>query len=73
MKEAVRAVHPWIDLFIDRTFDRAANELCDEIKNFNPIGMVRQHHDDRVTIDQAKLQELKTRLIKFVDQMRAQS
>jgi flavin-dependent thymidylate synthase len=31
MKAAVREVHPWIDLFIDRTFDKAANELCSEI------------------------------------------
>lgn len=32
MKTAVREVHPWIDLFIERTFDKAANELCDKIK-----------------------------------------
>lgn len=31
MKQEVRLVHPWIDLFIDRTFERAAQDLDKEI------------------------------------------
>ena len=31
MKAAVLEVHPWVALFIDRTFDRAALDLDDEI------------------------------------------
>lgn len=37
MKESVRAVHPWIDLFIERTFDKAAKELCDELNSLPEI------------------------------------
>lgn len=60
MKACVREVHPWIDLFIDRTFDRAANELCDAIK--------------RWTSDlNGKPQQHTTEMIKLVDQMRGQS
>jgi thymidylate synthase ThyX len=31
MKTAVKEVHPWVSLFIDRTFDRAAADLDNEI------------------------------------------
>ncbi|MEE8263232.1 MAG: FAD-dependent thymidylate synthase [Gammaproteobacteria bacterium] len=31
MKECMIGVHPWVELFIDRTFDRAAQELDTEI------------------------------------------
>ncbi len=68
MKEAVRAVHPWIDLFIDRTFDRAANELCDELlKLSKPADEVGRKDDEQLS------KETATKLIKLVDQMRAQS
>lgn len=32
MKVAVREVHPWIDIFIDRTFEKAAKELDEQIR-----------------------------------------
>jgi thymidylate synthase (FAD) len=32
MAEAVREVHPWIDMFIERDFDKAADDLEDKIK-----------------------------------------
>jgi flavin-dependent thymidylate synthase len=73
MKEAVRAVHPWIDLFIDRTFDRAANELCAEIAAFDPYEMLGSTVGGSPAIDTDKLQAFKTRLIKLTDQMRGQS
>jgi thymidylate synthase (FAD) len=65
MKEAVREVHPWIDLFIERTFDKAANELCLEIKKM--ADAANAAGDAQMTSEQA------TRLIKLVDQMRGQS
>lgn len=70
MKEAVTEVHPWISMFIDRTFDRAATDLDQAINDFDPIGMCIERDGD-VRIDQAKLAEFKTRLIKLVDQLRA--
>lgn len=73
MKEAVRAVHPWIDLFINRTFDRAANELCAEIAAFDPYEMLGSTVGGSPAIDTDKLQAFKTRLIKLTDQMRGQS
>lgn len=33
MGTAVRSVHPWIDLFIERDFDKAADDLEEEIKH----------------------------------------
>lgn len=33
MVETVRAVHPWVDFFLDRTFDRAADDLQKMIVN----------------------------------------
>jgi thymidylate synthase (FAD) len=53
MKEAVRAVHPWIGLFIDRDFDTVSQEFYDEI------------------LASDLPQEGKTKLIKFIDQLRA--
>lgn len=32
MKDSVRSVHPWIDLFIKRTFDEAAKDLDEQIQ-----------------------------------------
>lgn len=58
MKEAVRAVHPWIDLFVDRTFDQAAKDLDKELAALTSFG-----------VPPAKCTELQ----KLVDQMRAQS
>lgn len=55
MKTAVRKVWPWIDYFIDRTFERAASDLDQQIKVL-PVE-----------------QEIKTHMIKLVDQMRSQS
>ncbi len=55
MKREVLNVHPWIRMFIDRTFDQAANDLCAEIE-----ASEMDNHS-------------KTRLIKYVDQMRGQS
>jgi len=58
MKEEVRKVHPWITLFVERDFDRAANDLCNEIKVLSETGLSK---------------DVATRLIKYVDQMRGQS
>lgn len=54
MINSVRVVHPWIDLFVNRTFERAAKELDAEIAAL----------PDRTQA---------TRMMKLVDQMRAQS
>jgi flavin-dependent thymidylate synthase len=53
MKEQVRAVHPWIGLFIDRGFDNVSQEFYDEI------------------LASELPQEKKTKLIKYIDQLRA--
>lgn len=58
MKEQVRAVHPWIGIFIDRDFDVAAKELCDELRELEAYDVP---------------EDKRTALIKLVDQMRAQS
>jgi flavin-dependent thymidylate synthase len=58
MKDEVRKVHPWITLFVERDFDRAANDLCNEIKVLSETGLSK---------------DVATRLIKYVDQMRGQS
>jgi len=54
MQDAVKQVHPWISMFIERDFERAAKDLDEEIASI----------EDR---DKA------TRMLKLVDQMRAQS
>lgn len=59
MADAVRSVHPFIDLFINRTFDRAAKELDIKIAALHTAGFIDL--------------ETKTDMIKLVDQMRAQS
>lgn len=61
MKMAVRRVHPWIDLFINRTFDQAAADLDN---------MIMELFEDN-TIAMSK--ERKTVMLKLVDQMRQQS
>lgn len=71
MKAAVIEVHPWMSMFLDRSFDRAASDLDQSITNFNPISMVISNMDGGVKIDQDKLQAFKTSLIKLVDQLRA--
>lgn len=55
MKEAVRDVHPWIDIFINRTAEQAAKELDEYIDG---------HVENK---------EVKTKMMKLVDQMRSQS
>lgn len=59
MVEAVREVHPFIDFFINRTFDVAAKELDAEIKRLQQAGLLGP--------------ETATKMIKLVDQMRMQS
>ena len=60
MKEEVRKVHPWIDLFINRDFDRAANELDELIRS-----------EIEPAIGQGGLsKETATKMIKLLDQMR---
>lgn len=54
MQAVVREVHPWIDLFVARTFERAAKDLDAEIAAMSD-------------------KEQATRMLKLVDQMRAQS
>jgi thymidylate synthase ThyX len=59
MSEEVRKVHPWIDLFINRTFDRAAKELDLTIKSL---------------VDHRQIApEMGTAIIKLIDQMRGKS
>ncbi len=59
MQEAVREVWPWIDLFIDRTFDKAANDLDRMIR-----ALVRYKDiPNQEIID----------MVKLIDQMRTQS
>jgi flavin-dependent thymidylate synthase len=46
MKVSVQAVHPWIDLFIARDFDKAASDLDQQIRasdlpQENKIGMIK--------------------------------
>lgn len=41
MKKAVREVHPWIDLFIERTFDKAAADLEEKLLQLLPEGKDR--------------------------------
>lgn len=55
MKSEVQRVHPWIDLFIDRTFEKAANDLDENIRSLDINS------------------DIKTSMIKLIDQMRAQS
>lgn len=71
MQQEVRKVHPWIDIFIGRTFDRAAADLDKEITEFDPINMVIHNMNNGITIDKEKLGGFKTRLMKLVDQLRS--
>lgn len=66
MKEAVRAVHPWIDLFIERTADRAINDLEAMIID---LSTAMSSPDDLAEYIEG---ETKTKMIKLLDQLRAQ-
>lgn len=70
MKAEVLRVHPWMSLFIDRTADRAADELQKAVFEFNPITMVISNMDGDSKIDKNKLQEFKTSIYKLLDQIR---
>ncbi len=56
MKEAVIAVHPWVSLFVERTFDKAAKDLDEEI--------------DTLFINEKIDSGIKIKLMKLVDQLR---
>lgn len=56
MQAAVEEVHPWISIFISRTFERAAKELDAEIAALKELDAERA-----------------TRMLKLIDEMRAQS
>jgi thymidylate synthase ThyX len=56
MRAEVLRVHPWAEMFLDRTFDKAAAELEAEILKYAELG--RYYDEDKV------------RLIKLIDQMR---
>lgn len=71
MQTAVKKVHPWIGIFIDRTFDKAAADLDKEIIDFNPAGMVAAMGPEGAHINPDKLKEWKTRMLKLVDQLRS--
>lgn len=57
MKEAVRAVHPWIDVFISRDVDTAIEELQINLRQLMDQGMSQERH---------------THMTKLLDQLRAQ-
>lgn len=59
MQVVVKEVHPWMQLFIDRTFDRAAADLDKEIAN---VG-------EQLTPEGAA--DKRNRMVKLVDQMRS--
>lgn len=59
MKQAVRTVHPWIDIFIERDVDKAIEDLQNEINLF--FGEKGSEIDLR-----------KTHMTKLLDQLRAQ-
>lgn len=71
MKTSVLEVHPWMHLFIDRTFDRAAADLDEKISNFDPFDFVMHDTMGNIVIDRVKLTLFKTDCIKLTDQMRA--
>lgn len=70
MKEQVLIAHPWMRIFIDRTFDRAAADLDKAINEFDPASMFKMMAHDAV-VDKKKLEDFKTGLIKLVDQLRS--
>lgn len=71
MQAAVKEVHPWIDLFIDRTFDRAAADLDKEIMNFDANELILDGGDGDAWADPVKLKAWRTKMLKLVDQMRS--
>lgn len=58
MKESVRAVHPWIDLFIERDMDRAIADLQQQLDELLEVDFTKSRHTD---------------MTKLLDQIRAQS
>lgn len=56
MRAEVLRVHPWAEMFLDRTFDRAASELECEIVDMAGDGTITDEH--------------KTHLVKLIDQLR---
>lgn len=40
MKKAVLEVHPWVSLFIDRTFDKAAADMDNEFEKLRSLGSI---------------------------------
>jgi flavin-dependent thymidylate synthase len=61
MKASVLEIHPWISLFIDRTFDKAVADLDDEI-----MTMPTADYADGVSLEAKKI-----RMMKLVDQLRS--
>jgi thymidylate synthase ThyX len=53
MKISVRGVHPWIDLFINRTFEQAAKDLDAKIKELVPADKQMELHK---LVDQLRTQ-----------------
>lgn len=70
MKSAAVQVHPWLPIFIDRTFDRAAADLDKAINEFSLNDFI-PYGDCYPEFDNDKLKAWKTDLIKLVDQLRA--
>ncbi len=60
MQKAVLKVHPWMSIFIDRTADRAANELQE---------MIIKYTQD----DHGEGENVTTQMIKLLDQIRSAS
>jgi len=58
MQKAVLEVHPWMSIFIDRTADRAANELQE---------MIIKYTQD----DHGEGENITTKMIKLLDQIRS--
>jgi thymidylate synthase (FAD) len=71
MKASVLEIHPWMSLFICRTFDRAADDLDKEIANFDANDLILDGKDMDVWADQDKLKAWKIKMLKLVDQMRS--
>lgn len=73
MKASVLEVHPWMNLFIDRTFDRAARDLDEKISTINPFEFIDPEEISKgsLVINNEALARFKTDCIKLVDQMRS--
>jgi flavin-dependent thymidylate synthase len=71
MKEAVLAAHPWVSVFLDRTFDRAVTDLEAAINSFDPEQIMMQGGNMDYEVDESKMKKWKTDLVKLLDQIRA--